>query len=122
LELIASSKFCLKGCDAHEGRKSFALFSSSSKEGLCLELIASSKFCLKGCDAHEKGCGVQAHASKKILPEVDSFYLKENDGHAFTKPVFTVTGMSSLNSEILVSKTMTLNEWEILFEDLGCEC
>jgi hypothetical protein len=45
-------------------------------------------FCLKNCGEGESS-GVQAHEVKKISPDLNFFYLKENDSRAFIKPVLT---------------------------------
>jgi hypothetical protein len=80
-------RFCGGG-----GRKSFGLVYGGGLSTVCGGLIGSSKFCLK-----HTSCGVASH-SKKFDWDGTSFYVKENETRAFSKPTSSAKCWTPLRS------------------------
>ncbi len=57
--------------------------------------------------------------NKKFKPELEVFYLKENDNRAFIKPVFQAPTLTPEARAELLSKKFSLKELKQLFEDLN---
>lgn len=100
------------------GGKVFSLFYPGTASTSCLGMIGSAKFCLKDSDGG-MSCGIQAHLVKKASLESDAFYLKENNGRAFLKPKFSAPGLDSKVIDFVLSKALSLKEWEMFFEELN---
>jgi hypothetical protein len=101
-------------------RSLLATFPSSKYQRLCLGLVGSSKFCIKERLPGANSCGTGKHETSKYRQVFeDAFYVKHNEIQAYCQPVLHAKFLHEDQVEILMLKTLTLNDWGEVFEGIS---